>query len=126
MDEAMRQDITELMETANATSRSDFVRQAVKFYCGYLRAGKATNYLSPVVVQAVKSEVESVERNLSRMLFKLAVEVGMQSHLVVATNEVQPDQLGAIREVCAKEIAETNGILTMERADEFQNGGGDA
>ena len=126
MDEAMRRDISELMEQANATSRSDFVRQAVKFYCGYLRADKATNYLSPVVVQAIKSEVESVERNLSRMLFKLAVEVGMQSHLVAATNEVQPEQLGAIRKVCAREIAETNGILTMERADEFQNGGGDA
>ena len=49
MDEAMRQDITELMEQANATSRSDFVRQAVKFYCGYLRAEKSANYLSPVV-----------------------------------------------------------------------------
>ena len=122
----MRQEITELMEAANATSRSDFVRQAVKFYCGYLRSGKAANYLSPVVVQAVKGEVESVERNISRMLFKLAVEVGMQSHLVAATNKVQPEQLGAIREVCAKEIAETNGILTMERADEFQNGDGDA
>ena len=33
-----------LLETANVRSRNEFVAEALKFYMGYLLAGKAENY----------------------------------------------------------------------------------
>lgn len=33
-----------LLETANVRSRNEFVAEALKFYIGYLLAGKAENY----------------------------------------------------------------------------------
>ena len=126
MDDVMRREIGELMGKANATSRSDFVRQAVKFYCGYLRSGKDVNFLAPVISQTVKGEVRTLERNLSQMLFKLAVEVGMNSHITAATNEITQRQMDAVRRLCAEEVAETNGVISFEKAYDFQDGGADA
>lgn len=126
MEQEMRDEITELMPRANAVSRSDFVRQAVKFYCGYLRSGKDVNFLAPVVSQTVKREVRSLERNLSAMLFKLAVEVGMATHIAAAQYELTDRQMEALRQLCAQTVAETNGAVTFEDADAFQNGDADA
>ena len=38
-------EMTEMLESANATSKSDFVCQAVEFYIGYLRQQKNIDYL---------------------------------------------------------------------------------
>lgn len=68
------EEMTEMLDTANATSKSDFVCQAVNFYIGYLHQQKCIDYLSPILAQTIKSEIESVEKNISEMLFKVAVE----------------------------------------------------
>ena len=67
-------EMTEMLESANATSKSDFVCQAVEFYIGYLRQQKNIDYLSPILAGVIRNEVESVEKNVSEMLFRLAVE----------------------------------------------------
>lgn len=74
MKPSMVEEITEMLDTANATSKSDFVCQAVQFYIGYLHQKKCIDYLSPILAQTIKSEIESVEKNISEMLFKVAVE----------------------------------------------------
>ena len=40
MKPSMVEEITEMLDTANATSKSDFVCQAVQFYIGYLHQKK--------------------------------------------------------------------------------------
>lgn len=74
MKPSMVEEMTEMLDTANATSKSDFVCQAVQFYIGYLHQQKCIDYLSPILAQTIKSEIESVEKNISEMLFKVAVE----------------------------------------------------
>lgn len=59
---------------ANTTSKSDFVTQAIDFYIGYLRQKKCADFISPILAQSIKSEISSVEENISKMLFKLSVE----------------------------------------------------
>ena len=67
-------EMTEMLESANATSKSDFVCQAVEFYIGYLQQQKNIDYLSPILAGVIRDEVESVEKNVCEMLFRLAVE----------------------------------------------------
>lgn len=45
MKPSMVEEITEMIDTANATSKSDFVCQAVQFYIGYLHQQKCIDYL---------------------------------------------------------------------------------
>lgn len=123
MTPSMVAEITKMMPEANATSKTDFVRKAVAFYIGYLRQQKNINYLAPMLAGAIKSEVRSLGRDVCEMLFKLAVEMGINSNITAAVNDIEDESLENIRRNVAQEIARVNGILTFEDANEWQNGG---
>lgn len=122
MKPSMVEEITEMLDTANATSKSDFVCQAVIFYIGYLHQQKCIDYLSPILAQTIKSEIESVEKNVSGMLFKLAVEQAKLSNVIAATNQFDTDTMSRLNTFCAEEVARNNGIITFEEAYDFQRG----
>lgn len=122
MKPSMVEEITEMFDTANATSKSDFACQAVQFYIGYLHQQKCIDYLSPILAQTIKSEIESVEKNISEMLFKVAVEQAKLSNVVAATNQIDNHSLSALNKLCAEEVARNNGIITFEDAYKFQRG----
>ena len=123
MTPSMVAEITKMMPEANATSKTDFVRKAVAFYIGYIRQQKNINYLAPMLAGAIKSEVRSLGKDVCEMLFKLAVEMGINSNITAAVNDIEDESLENIRRNVAQEIARVNGILTLEDADEWQNGG---
>ena len=108
---SMVAEIEEMLAAANATSKGDFVCKAIEFYIGYLRQQKNINYLAPMLAGAIKSEVRSLGRDVCEILFKLAV------------NDISDESLDTVRLNVAQEVARTNGILTFEDADEWQNGG---
>lgn len=116
--------IEEMLSAANATSKSDFVCKAVEFYIGYLRQQKNINYLAPIMAGAIKNEVRSLGKDVCEVLFKLAVEMGIISNITAAVNDIPDDSLDTLRLNVAQEVARTNGILTFEDADDWQNGGG--
>ena len=123
MTPSMVAEITKMMPEANATSKTDFVRKAVAFYIGYIRQQKNINYLAPMLAGAIKSEVRSLGKDVCEMLFKLAVEIGINSNITAAVNDISDESLDTVRLNVAQEVARTNGILTFEDADEWQNGG---
>lgn len=110
-----------MMNEANATSMADFVRQATEFYIAYLRQKKSIDFLAPLLAQTIKNEIESVEKNISSMIYKLAVEQAVGSNIIAYFNEVSFDIISALRETCSKEVAENNGIITFEEAMKFQH-----
>ena len=110
------EEIKSMMEQANAKSQSEFVSDAIRFYIGYLQQGKNVDYLAPVIAQTIKEEIGSTERNIARMLFKLAVESAMVSELQAAQLQVTDEQMEALRQMCSRIVAENNGIITFEKA----------
>ena len=110
-----------MMHDANATSMADFVRQATEFYIAYLRQKKSIDFLAPLLAQTIKNEIESVEKNISSMLFKLSVEQAIVNNIVACYNGVKDETVRELREMCSKEVAENNGIITFEEAMHFQN-----
>ncbi len=120
---SMVAEIEEMLPEANATSKGDFVCKAVDFYIGYLRQQESINFLAPMLAGAIKSEVRSLGKDVCEMLFKLAVEMGINSNITAAVNDIEDESLESIRRNVAQEIARVNGILTFEDADEWQNGG---
>ena len=47
-----------LLETANVRSRNEFVAEALKFYMGYLLAGKAENYFLQSLASVLTGTVQ--------------------------------------------------------------------
>ena len=119
---SMVKEIEKSLESANATSKSDFVCQAVKFYIRYLHLGKSMNLIAPLLEQTVHNEAESVERNLSEIMFKIAVELGVLSNVICSANNYSFETVSSLRENVAEEVASTNGVFTFEDAYDWQRG----
>ena len=102
------------MPLANCTSKSDFVCTAIDFYIGYLYQQESLDYLSPVINRSIKNVIGGVEKNISDMLFKLAVETGMATRIVGNSFEISDELLIDLREFISETVAENNGILKLE------------
>ena len=115
------EEIKQLMDAANAKSQSEFVSDAIRFYIGYLQQGKNVDYLAPIISQTIKEEIRSTEKNISQILFKLAVESAMLSELQAIQIRVTDAQMEQLRRMCSRIVAENNGIITFEKAYDHQH-----
>ena len=104
----------------NCKSQSEFIEKAIKFYIGYLDEEKSIDYISPMITETVKSTIQATEQRLSRLLFKVAVELGKLSHMTAAINDVDDETLKSLNIMCVNEVRKINGIISYENAAESQ------
>ena len=119
---SQREEIKSLMDQANAKSQSEFISDAIRFYVGYLQQGKNVDYLAPIIAQTIQEEIRSTEKNISQILFKLAVEAAMLSELQATQIRVSKEQMEQLRRMCSRIVGENNGIITFEKAMMHQQG----
>lgn len=104
----------------NCASRTEFIEKAVLFYLGYLNEEKNVNYLSPMITETFNASVRGTEQRLSRLLFKVAVEMGKLSHMTAAVNDVDEETLSKLHAMCVSEVRKINGIIDFEDAVNYQ------
>ena len=104
----------------NCKSQSEFIEKAIKFYIGYLDEEKGIDYISPMITETVRSTIQGTEQRLSRLLFKVAVELGKLSHMTAAVNDVDDETLKSLHIMCVNEVRKINGIISYENAVEYQ------
>ncbi len=102
----------------NCVSKTEFIEKAVRFYCGYLLQNKPEliDYLAPQIGTITDGIVKDSEQRLSRAIFKLAVEVGVQTHLLAALNGLDDTALFKLRSGVTDEVRRINGIINFESA----------
>ena len=115
------EEIKSLMDQANAKSQSEFVSDAIRFYVGYLQQGKNVDYLAPIIAQTIKEEIRSTEKNISQILFKVAVESAMHAQIQAFQIQLTPTQMEDLRRMCSQMVAKNNGIITFEKAYDHQH-----
>lgn len=104
----------------NCKSQSEFIEKAILFYVGYLDEEKAVDYISPMITETLKATIAGTEQRLSRLVFKVAVELGKLSHILAAANDVDDETLKQLQAMCVNEVRKINGIINYESAVEFQ------
>jgi len=115
--------IAAAMPLDNCQSQNEFVEKALHFYCDYLTAGDCTTVLPPIYLTALKGTVQDTENRISRLLFKLAVEMDMMMNVLAAGMEISEEQLEKLRVRCVHNVKKTNGSVTLDGAVEYQRGG---
>ena len=115
--------IDKAMYQANCKSRSEFLENAAQMYAGYISADSAVEYLPAALVSALRATVQGSETRISRLLFKLTVELSMMMH-VLAGLEIDTSQLDNLRWRCVQEVKKTNGGISFkDTLREHDNGG---
>ena len=115
------EEIKNLMDQANAKSQSEFVSDAIRFYIGYLQQGKNVDYLAPIIAQTIQEEIRSTEKNISQILFKLAVELAMVQNLMAAQMDLDEETVRKLRYECINEVKRLNGGFSFEDAVSWQS-----
>ena len=106
----------------NCQSRSEFIEKAVKFYCGYLDAEGASEYLPRTLSEVLAGKLDALGKRMGHLLFKLAVEQDIFANLVSGLWEVDLDTVEKLRARCVKNVQRTNGEVKLEDAVKFQKG----
>ena len=114
--------IESLYKNDNCLSKTEFIEKAIRFYCGYLFQNKPEliEYLAPQIGTITDGIIKGSEQRLSRALFKLAVEVGVQTHVLAAINDIDNNTLFKLRSMVSDEVRRINGIINFENALRYQ------
>lgn len=110
------------MEKTNTASRIEFIREAIEHYIAVLNMKESSRVLTPALESVIGSKIALTEDRISRLLFKLGVEVAMMGNIIAATYDIDEDSLSALRRFCTNEVAAIGGKYSFEDAVEFQNG----
>ena len=114
--------IKELYRVDDCSSKSEFIEKAVRFYIGYLTAEDKSNYLPNMFLSNMRAIASESDNRVSRMLFKLTVELAMVMNLIAANYEIDPETLERLRGSCVREVKRLGGSFSMEDAVDWQNG----
>lgn len=110
------------VEKSGVDSRSEFICDAIMHYIAVINMQESSRVLTPALESVIGSKIALTEDRISRILFKLGVEVAMMSNILAATHNINEDSLSALRRFCTNEVAAIGGKYTFEDAVEFQKG----
>jgi len=111
-----------LYKDDNCSSRSEFIEKAIIFYAGYLAAGNHNQYLPSIITSTLKGIVAESDNRMSRLLFRLAVELAVTMNVVAAGQGIDKATLNRLRGECVKEVKRLNGAFSFDDAVDWQNG----
>lgn len=118
-------EIERFVDAGYAKSKNAFINNAVEFYIGYLRNEKNMDYIAPILSTVMKSQMVDIEKNMSEMLFKLAVEVAKQNHLLALGLRIDEEDLTELNDRCCRDVASNNGRVQFENVYRYQTEDGE-
>ncbi len=115
-----KEDVKNHYKYDNCKSQSEFIEKAISFYIGYLDEERSISYISPMITETVKATIKGTEQRLSRLIFKVAVELGKISNILAAVNDIDDETIRQLQAMCVNEVRKINGIISYEDAVEIQ------
>ena len=111
-----------LYKEDNCKSQSEFIEKAIIFYAGYVSSNNNDVYLPNVITSSLKSIVKESDNRLTRVIFKIAVELAITMNLIASSQNVDKITLDRLRGECIKEVKRLNGTFSFDDAYYWQKG----
>ena len=102
-------EMDELLDAANVLNRNEFIEKAVRFYIGFLTADLAETYLLTTYNTVLQGTIGRSEDRISRLLYKLSVEVAMQNRIDAVNKNLSEEEMDIIRQKAEEEVREIIG-----------------
>lgn len=107
------------VKLANASSRNQFILDAIEFYGGYVSSEK-NKFLPTAIASSMVGIVDNSEDRISRIIFKNTVELAMVMNILAAVAEVDEDRLRSLRAKCVKDVKGTIGKVNFDEIYKYQ------
>lgn len=109
------------IERFDAKNRSDLIELALN----HLIASKDTEVINEIITprldSSIRAAVRDSESHITSMLFKLAVEIDILSHINAAANDIDLGTLNRVRAMCVDEVKSTRGKINFDDAAKLQS-----
>ena len=102
------------------TSYNQFMERAIIYYLGYVNSENMLDYLSPTIMSSLKAASDENTTRITRILFKLAVEIAVMNNLYAASLDINKEQIDTLRQECEKEVRKLNGDFSLSDAIRWQ------
>ena len=109
-------------QTDNCKTKSAFIEKAILYYINYLNLERNMDILSPTLVSTMRAISDESTTRLTRLIFKLAVELGVLSNIVAFRFDISQKDIKMVRDECVKEMQKTNGVFDLKKAVLWQKG----
>ena len=123
MDDAVWDQVESHYQKDNCSTKNEYIEKAIQFYSGYLNSERAGDYLPRVLADVLEGKLGALGKRMGHLLFKLAVEMDMMMNVLAAAMEIPEEQLRELRGRCVQEVKKTHGMISLDDAVEYQNGG---
>lgn len=107
---------------ANCRSRNEFINQAIRHYIAFLQKEKDNEFLTPALESVLSGMIGDTENRLSRIVFKLAVEMSMMMHIIASQSGLDDTEVEQLKRFCVNEVSRLNGKISFEQAHRHQKG----
>lgn len=114
--------VKQLYTEDDCRSKSEFIERAVQFYIDHLTAEDQRSMLPNAMLSSMKSIVAESDNRISRLLFKMAVELAVTMNVVAASSDIDDITLERLKGECVKEVKRLNGNFTFRDANDWQKG----
>ena len=102
-------EIKQLYDEDNCRSKSEFIEKAVLLHINHITAENDRYMLTSAILSSIKSIVAESDDRLSRLLFKLAVDIAVTMNVAVANRNIDDASLERLKGECVKEVKRMNG-----------------
>lgn len=92
---------------------SEFVRDAIDFYVEWTNRKSSEKFLTPALESVVRGIVKDSEVRISRLLFKLSVDVDMLARITYHDHDYSFEEWKNVREDSIRRVSDTNGTLHL-------------
>ena len=92
---------------------SEFVRDAIDFYVEWTNRESSEKFLTPALESVIRGIVKDSEDRISRLLFKLSVDVDMLARITYHDHDYSFDEWKNVREDSIRRVSDTNGTLHL-------------
>ena len=119
IDEETLKQVQEHYSSDGCRTQSEFIARAIRFYCGYLTAKKAGDYLPGTIASTLEGVLLMFGDRLGRLLFRLVVEVGMMGRIIASDTAMDNETIERLRAECVRDAKKTNGQISFRDALRF-------
>ena len=115
----------EMAKVMRLRSKNEFIRDAVDFYIEWCKRPQSQRFLTTALESVIEAKVRDSENRISRMLFKLAVELNVNTHVAALDYSLTDRELYNLYAKSVAEVKKNNGELDLEKlleqSEEEQN-----
>ena len=111
------------LKDANASSRNEFVNNAIRFYLGYISEKNHSLFLSKSMVSVMRGMMDDTENRMATLLFKLTVEMSIMMNVIAAIADIDEETMRKLRIKCVDYAKRTNGSISLAQVAKMQREG---